>query len=307
MMMMMRRTALLLLANVLLFHEEIRARSIVNAYSFVVSLRSGTRSSFGTPRRPSTGRLASPSSATEEQQQQPQAAAAAAVDPVAREQRGDARGASLLLEDVSVYRGPAAILQHISWRVEPRTKWALVGQNGAGKSTLLKAIVGDLSYDGKIVVGTKERVGYLQQTAVAGSQRTVYEEASSGMVELNRARKAMEEAQEKGDWEALERATSRFEGLDGYKQEQKIANVLNGLGFHDFDKRCDELSGGWQMRVAFARALLSDPTLCLFDEPGTYVVGPKVVQKDKLGRAIQLKHSNMSSCLLTHSSYLALK
>jgi hypothetical protein len=43
------------------------------------------------------------------------------------ENRGDARGASLLLEDVSVYRGPVEIMTGIDWRIEPRQKWALVG------------------------------------------------------------------------------------------------------------------------------------------------------------------------------------
>lgn len=80
---------------------------------------------------------------------------------------GDARGAALLLENVSVYRGPNQVIKGIDWRVEPRTKWALVGSNGAGKSSLLKAIADEVPFDGKIVIGAKEQVGYLQQTAVA--------------------------------------------------------------------------------------------------------------------------------------------
>ena len=92
------------------------------------------------------------------------------------------RGAALLVENVDVYRGPAQILSQISWRVEPKTKWALVGANGSGKSTLLKAIVDQIPYDGRIAIGAKSnKIGYLQQTAVAGSNRTIYEEAASGM------------------------------------------------------------------------------------------------------------------------------
>lgn len=213
------------------------------------------------------------------------------------ENRGDARGAALLLEGVTVYRGPAEILRNIDWRVEPRTKWALVGANGAGKSTLLKALVGEVDSRGKIVIGNKEQVGYLQQTAVAGSNGTVFEEASSGMRELNTAKQAMEKAQEVGDLQALERATTRFELIDGYKQEQKVASVLKGLGFTNFEMRCHELSGGWQMRVAFARLLLSEPTLCLMDEPSNHL---DAAAKKWLAKYLATYDGDGAMILVTH-------
>lgn len=213
------------------------------------------------------------------------------------ENRGDARGAALLLEGVTVYRGPAEILRNIDWRVEPRTKWALVGANGAGKSTLLKALVGEVDSHGKIVIGNKEQVGYLQQTAVAGSNGTVFEEASSGMRELNTAKQAMEKSQEVGDLQALERATTRFELIDGYKQEQKVASVLKGLGFTNFEMRCHELSGGWQMRVAFARLLLSEPTLCLMDEPSNHL---DAAAKKWLAKYLATYDGDGAMILVTH-------
>ena len=46
--------------------------------------------------------------------------------------RGDARGAAVLLEGVSVARGSVQVLQEINWRVEPQSKWAIIGTNGAG-------------------------------------------------------------------------------------------------------------------------------------------------------------------------------
>lgn len=185
----------------------------------------------------------------------------------------NARGAALLLEDVTVYRGSAAILQDLSWRVEPRTKWGLVGANGAGKSTLLKAIVGELDHDGTIAIqSNREEIGYLQQTAVAGSTKTVYEEACSEMTIINQARAAMEKAALNGDDDALAKATMQFEANDGYKQEQTVDSVLRGLGFRDYHSvHCNQLSGGWQMRVAFARQLLSDAKLSLLDEPSNHL------------------------------------
>ena len=150
----------------------------------------------------------------------------------------------------------------------------------------MKAIVGEILYDGDIHLGTSEsEVGYLRQTAVSGSNKTIFEEAASAMKEIEAAKQALEKAQRDleaaGDddnsnnerlLQALDRATTRFQDVGGYQQEQKVATILKGLGFNDLQKTCDELSGGWQMRVAFAKLLLSEPSLCLMDEPGTYTV-----------------------------------
>jgi ATPase subunit of ABC transporter with duplicated ATPase domains len=199
--------------------------------------------------------------------------------PAWQEHWGDARGAVLRLTDVSVWRGPAEILQGLDWSVAPGTKWALVGANGAGKSTLLQAIANEEEEaehstgrtSGKIVISTTAELAYLQQTAVAGSTRTVYEEAAAGMVALAQAEARMQEAAATGDLVALEAATTRFTALGGYQQEAKVARVLQGLGFTDLDQKCSELSGGWQMRVALAKTLLTEASLTLLDEPSNHL------------------------------------
>jgi ATPase subunit of ABC transporter with duplicated ATPase domains len=100
-----------------------------------------------------------------------------------------------------------------------------------------------------------------------------------------------------GDLQALERATTRFELIDGYKQEQKVASVLKGLGFTNFEMRCHELSGGWQMRVAFARLLLSEPTLCLMDEPSNHL---DAAAKKWLAKYLATYDGDGAMILVTH-------
>ena len=94
----------------------------------------------------------------------------------------------------------------------PGDRWALVGPNGAGKSTLLRALLGDdvvrLS-SGRVTVMRNCNVGYLEQTAVSGSQKTVKEEVTSRMGRIVEARSEMERAEkavEGGDYseEALQ-------------------------------------------------------------------------------------------------------
>ncbi len=118
--------------------------------------------------------------------------------------------------------GDRDLVHEVNWRVMPGQRWGLVGANGAGKvstcelvkqerldhactilshsaafqSTLLKALCGLRRVDGgKVCIAPKVEVGYLAQTAVSGSTRTVWEEAKSHMTRLLRAEADIEEAE----------------------------------------------------------------------------------------------------------------
>lgn len=195
-------------------------------------------------------------------------------------------GAALELESVGLSIGNNDILNDIDWKLYPNERWALVGPNGAGKSTLLKALTGTGGKmvnirEGDVTLAKSMRMGYLEQKGVSGSTLTVREEVKSRMERLAAATVIYEAAEARltnGDTseealEEFETASTEFEAAGGYTVDQKIGSVLKGLGFleDDYDRSCAEFSGGWQMRIALARLLLSEPEVLILDEPTNHL------------------------------------
>ena len=69
------------------------------------------------------------------------------------------------------------------------------------------------------------------------------------------------------------RVQDEFNARDGYNIEAHVGTVLSGLGFArpDWQRRAEEFSGGWQMRIALAKLLLEKPNLLLLDEPTNHL------------------------------------
>ena len=67
--------------------------------------------------------------------------------------------------------------------------------------------------------------------------------------------------------------SSHFRVHDGYALDAQVGTVLDGLGFRkeDWTRYTEEFSGGWQMRIALAKLLLSKPNLLLLDEPTNHL------------------------------------
>ena len=61
---------------------------------------------------------------------------------------------------------------------------------------------------------------------------------------------------------------SRLDQLDANSAEARATQILFGLGFttNMQHQKTKEFSGGWQMRVALARALFIQPEFLLLDE-----------------------------------------
>ena len=187
------------------------------------------------------------------------------------------------LNAVGRSHGSRVLFRDVSLRIVAGRRVAIVGPNGAGKTTLLDILVGEQQADtGEVTRGKDVRVGYLRQEIAESAGRTVLAEVMAGAEEIARTALQLQLlerrlASDDGDHEALlaqyGEAQHRFEDLGGYSLEADARRVLGGLGFDDADVDRDIglLSGGWMMRVALARLLLSRPDVLLLDEPTNHL------------------------------------
>ncbi len=186
----------------------------------------------------------------------------------------------------SVRYGARTLFEGLNWLVQPQDRIGVVGANGTGKSTLLKVLAGIERLDSGEVNRQKGlRIGYLPQDGLSFKGRSVFAECLSVFDEAIALEKEQEELTHKmGEVdpssdeynEIIERYTwvmDRYHVLDGYTKEAQVGAVLGGLGFtrHDWQRKTDEFSGGWQMRIALAKLLLEKPNLLLLDEPTNHL------------------------------------
>jgi ATP-binding cassette subfamily F protein 3 len=183
------------------------------------------------------------------------------------------------LDDVTVSLAGTPIVEGATFHLHPGDHAGLVGRNGSGKTTLLRAIVGEVPAEsGTVRVRPGARVAWLPQQAVSGSVRPLWDEVRGAMtriLQLEAELRAAEEAvgRDPDGAQRLARATEQFAVHGGYAADEKVGTVLHGLGFapDTWRRTCDTFSGGWQMRIALARLLLSDPDVALLDEPTNHL------------------------------------
>ncbi|MCS6871837.1 MAG: ATP-binding cassette domain-containing protein [Anaerolineae bacterium] len=177
---------------------------------------------------------------------------------------------ALKVEHLSVVKGgglfskPKAILQDVSFEVQPGSFVAVIGPNGAGKTTLFKALVNEKPTHGRVLVaqGCGESVCYedlyanpeywLQQIGYVPVDNVLHEELT--------VRQALEHI----GW-------LRLPNRSKAEIWRIITEKLRHLGFAEDDERLDRpvksLSSGERKKVNIAAELLTNPPLLLLDEP----------------------------------------
>ena len=184
---------------------------------------------------------------------------------------------------VSLAFGDRDILKNVTINLQTGSKVALTGANGAGKSTLIKVLAGLVPPDsGSRAVQKECRIAYLPQSGLTHHGCTLREEADKAFefgYELQRRIDEIGGQLERGEGNTDSLVTQqaeliqKLEDSGWHRREAAAESVLLGLGFArtDFDRDTAEFSGGWQMRIALAKALMQGPDILLLDEPTNYL------------------------------------
>lgn len=187
---------------------------------------------------------------------------------------------AIALRDVTkIYPGGVRALSRATFEVQAGERCCLLGPNGAGKTTIVRLLEGALSpTDGQVTLfgvpvggsslAAKRQTGVVPQNPGLYSDLTVRE-----YLQFVRA------LYDRGD--AV--ATATTYGLDAY-----------------LDRPLSALSGGYQRRLLVAAAVLSEPSLLLFDEP-TVGLDPlaaadirRLLHEAMEGRAVLMSTHNLA-------------
>ncbi len=135
------------------------------------------------------------------------------------------------------------VLRDISFDVFAGETLGIIGPSGCGKSTILKLLCGLLEPDGGEIIKQSDDIGLVFQGSALLNSLTVHENLGLAL----RTRK-----------------------MSVPTQNKTIDERLKLVGLQDYaDAYPTQLSGGQQKRTSFARAIVTDPKIILYDEPTT--------------------------------------
>jgi branched-chain amino acid transport system ATP-binding protein len=197
-------------------------------------------------------------------------------------------------------------VNNVSFAVEQGAIKALIGPNGAGKTTLFNLIAGNLPANSGTVFFNDKRINGLKpyQVARLGLSRTYQNiKLFHGMTALEnvmlgrhiRSKAGFMAAMLNLPWTWAEERAIRKKGLE----------YLDLLGVADYaDTEISNLSFGQQRGIEFARALATEPTLLLLDEPAA---GLNIYETAEIGKLItRIRDTGVTILLVEHDMSLVM-
>ena len=193
---------------------------------------------------------------------------------------------SLELRDIHTYYGDSHILQGVSLRLGEGECVSVLGRNGAGKTTTIRSIMGFTPPTrGEILLGSVRLDGKAPHQIARMGLGLVYQ--GRRIFPNLTVRENLIVGKRDGQWD-LERIFGLFPRL-----RERQHNMGN------------QLSGGEQQMLAIARALMTNPTILIMDEPSEGLAPLMVIEVEKC--LLDLKRAGMSMLLVEQNFMLAMR
>ena len=170
------------------------------------------------------------------------------------------------------------IIDNISFDVNDGEILSIIGFSGSGKSTVLKLISGLIEKDSGDIITSGGDIAMVFQYSALFDSMNVFDNISFALQE----RQELRNKNTKAELEKIVAEKLELVGLSGI--EEKFPS---------------ELSGGMQKRVSFARAIVTEPKIILYDEPtaGLDPISSTLIED----YIVRLKNeTNAASIVVTH-------
>jgi len=185
---------------------------------------------------------------------------------------------TLHVKDLCVSYGETKAVDNLDLEVQSGELIGIIGPNGAGKTSFIKALCGRLNLIGQLNINgqnLKRGTDRRQHIALVPQDIGLYPHLT---------------AQENLD------VIGRLLGL---KDRKAIADALNAVEMSDHETlRVAHMSGGMKRRINVAAAILTNPSLIIFDEPTAGIDAPARDTVHRLAR--KLADDGKAVILITH-------
>jgi branched-chain amino acid transport system ATP-binding protein len=190
--------------------------------------------------------------------------------------------AALRVADVHTYYGSSYVLQGVSLEVWPGTISAVLGRNGVGKTTLIRSIMGF----------TPARSGRIEHNGDDITSLSTYRIVDRGIGLVPQGRRIFPSLTVHEHLVIAGRV--RAGGKSGWN-ERTVFELFPRLRDRR-DNKAGTLSGGEQQMLALSRALVSNPSFLLLDEP-TEGLSPALVEELQ-NLLVRLRDAGLSALLV---------